>query len=53
MTYKSGATSIMASIGGERRKKVTPITKRQFETLDVNKIKKQKQNDDDCISAFS
>ena len=40
MTYKSGGTSIQASVGGERLKIKTPISKRQFETLDVNKIKK-------------
>ena len=53
LTYKSDATSIQASYGGQKVKKITPISKRQFETVDINKIKKQKQNDDDCISAFS
>ena len=41
-TYKSNATSVVASQGGERKKKITPIKTRQFETLDINKIKKQK-----------
>jgi uncharacterized Zn finger protein len=53
VTYQSNVTSIQASVGGDRVNKVTPVPKRQFETLDINKIKKQKQNDDDCISAFS
>jgi|APSaa5957512535_1039671.scaffolds.fasta_scaffold191743_2 hypothetical protein len=29
------------------------MAKRQFETLDINKLKKQKVNDQDCVSAFS
>lgn len=43
MTYNSNATSIQVSLGGDKFKKVTPMkTNKQFETLDINKIKKQK-----------